>query len=223
MLLEVTVNSQKLRTIIRTEKLADGRIALPVEAWNTVRLRPAGEKLALPDVYQGYALNVVQGLQYELDPAKLTLNINAPVEAFETKDFDRGRGNPPLPSESPPGFYLNYNLTATQADKSGISYGAFLESVACIGSGSSLVNGGVLRGVKDWLNLIRTETTLQKDLPAPMNPWCWATPSAAAAPGAARRASAASAGRAIFRCGRAISPFRCHRCPVPQPCHPPSM
>jgi len=43
LLLDVTINTQKLADVIRVEKLADGRLVLPVEAWLEARLRPAGE------------------------------------------------------------------------------------------------------------------------------------------------------------------------------------
>lgn len=62
LLLDVTVNTQKLVDIVRVEKLADGRLVLPVEAWLEARLRPSGKKLVLPDGSQGYALDAVPGL-----------------------------------------------------------------------------------------------------------------------------------------------------------------
>jgi outer membrane usher protein FimD/PapC len=97
LLLEVTINTLKLADIIRVEKLADGHLVLPVEAWSEARLRPAGEKLALPDGNQGYALDAVPGLQYKLDSGRLALDITAPAEAFEANTLDDGRGG-----EAPP-------------------------------------------------------------------------------------------------------------------------
>jgi len=91
LLLEVTINAQKLANIIRIEKLADGRLALPIKTWLEAHLRPAGEKLALSDGYEGYALDAVKGLHYQLDGTRLTLDITAPVEAFEASTFDDGR------------------------------------------------------------------------------------------------------------------------------------
>lgn len=167
LLLEVTINTLKLETIIRAEKLADGRLALPVEAWLEARLRPAGEKLTLPDGYEGYALDAVQGLQYKLDSGRLTLDITAPAEAFEASAFDDGRGGEAPPNQAPPGFYFNYNLTGTRSDDSSLSYGAFLEAVAFNGWGS-LVANGVMRGDDNQRQLIRTDTYFQKDLPGSM-------------------------------------------------------
>lgn len=128
---------------------------------------PAGDKLALPDGYQGYALDAVPGLKYTFDGAKLTLDISAPPEAFEASALDSGRDVGPLPNQAPPGFYVNYNLSGLRSSDSGISYGAFVESVA-FNSLGSLVNGGILRGDKVQNELIRAETYFQKDLPGSM-------------------------------------------------------
>jgi outer membrane usher protein len=167
LLLEVTINTLKLEAIIRAEILADGRLALPVEAWSASRLRPAGEKLALPDGYEGYALDAVPGLQYQLDSGGLTLDITVPAEAFAASTFGDGRGGEAPPNQAPPGFYFNYNLSGTRAADSSLSYGAFLEGVA-FNSWGSLVTNGVMRGDDNQRELIRTDTYFQKDLPGSM-------------------------------------------------------
>lgn len=167
LLLDVTINTRKLADVIRVEKLADGRLILPVEAWIEARLRPAGEKLALPDGIQGYALDAVPGLQYKLDSGRLALDITAPAEAFEASTIDRGRGGEAPPNQAPPGFYFNYNLTGTRSADSSLSYGAFVEGVAFNRLGS-LVANGVLRGDDNQRQLIRTDTYWQTDLPGSM-------------------------------------------------------
>jgi outer membrane usher protein len=167
LLLDVTINTQKLEDVIRAEKLTDGRLMLPLETWAAARLRPAGEKLALPDGTQGYTLDAVPGLQYKLDSGKLALDITAPAEAFEASEFGGGRGGEAPPNQAPPGAYLNYNLTGTRSGDSGISYGAFLEGVVFNGWGS-LVTNGLMRGNDNQRELIRTDTYWQKDLPGPM-------------------------------------------------------
>jgi len=167
LLLDVTINTRKLAGVIRVEKLADDRLVLPVEAWLEARLRPAGKKLALPDGYEGYALDAVPGLQYKLDSGRLGLDITAPAEAFEANTLDEGRGGESPPNHAPPGFYFNHTLTGTRFGDSRLSYGAFLEGVAFNGWGS-LVISGVARGNSDQSELIRTDTYWQKDLPGPM-------------------------------------------------------
>ncbi|MGR8979208.1 MAG: fimbria/pilus outer membrane usher protein [Gammaproteobacteria bacterium] len=167
LLLDVTVNTQKLGDIIRVEKLADGRLVLPLDAWSEARLRPVGEKLTLPDGIEGYVLDAVPGLKYKLDSGSLVLDITAPAEAFEATILDRGRGGEAPPNLAPPGFYFNYNFTGTRSDDSSINYGAFLEGVAFNGMGSMVANG-LFRGDNDQQEFIRTDTYIQKDLPGSM-------------------------------------------------------
>ncbi|CAA9892815.1 Outer membrane usher protein [Candidatus Methylobacter favarea] len=167
LLLDVRINTRKLADVIRVEKLADGRLILPVEAWLEARLRPVGEKLALPDGNQGYALDAVPGLQYQLDSGRLALDITAPAEAFEASALDQARGGEAPPNPAPPGFYFNYNLTGTRSGSNGLSYGAFVEAVAFNGWGSLVLNG-LMRGDDKQRRLIRTDTYWQTDLPGSM-------------------------------------------------------
>lgn len=167
LLLDVTVNARQLKDIIRVEKLADGRLVLPAEAWSEARLRPSGEKLELADGGYGFDLDAVPGLTYKLDSGRLALFITAPAEAFEANAIDQGSGDGMPFNPAPPGFYFNYNLTGTRSADATLSYGAFLEGVAFNGMGS-LVANGVLRGDDDRREIIRTDTYVQKDLPGSM-------------------------------------------------------
>jgi len=167
LLLDVTINTQKLADIIRVEKLTDGRLVLPVDTWIGARLRPSGEKLTLTDGSQGYALDTVPGLHYKLDSGRLSLDITVPAEAFEASAIDNGRGGEAPPNQAPPGFYFNYNLTGTRSDDNNVSYSAFLEGVA-FNSIGSLVSNGLMRGNNDQRDLVRIDTYVQKDLPGSM-------------------------------------------------------
>lgn len=167
MLLDVTINFRKLDDIVWAEKLSDGRLVLPLEAWLEMRLRPVGEKMPMTDGKSGYALDAVQGLEYQLESNKLALNIAAPAEAFEASTLGQGQGSTAPPNQSPPGIYFNYNLTGTRSGDGRISYGAFLEGVA-FNSMGSLVAQALLRGSNEQRELVRTNTYLQKDLPGSM-------------------------------------------------------
>lgn len=167
LLLDVTINSIKLGDIVWAEKYSDGRLVLPVEAWQNMRLRTVGEKLTLTNGKIGHALDSIEGLQYQLDKGQLTLTIIAPAEAFEGSALDHGRGGTIPTNESPPGIFFNYNLTGTRLGDGKISYGALLESVAFNRMGS-LVAGGLARGSEEQLEFVRTDTYLQKDLPGTM-------------------------------------------------------
>lgn len=168
LLIDVTINTQRLPEIVRAEKLVDGRLALPLAVWQAARLRlPEGGPLSLPDDQRGYALESVPGLTYNLDRGHLSLTITAPATAFAGSAFDQGRGGVSPPNLSPPGFYFNYDVSATGSTSRFDSYGAFVEGVA-FNSWGSAVSGMILRGDRQRDETIRTETFWRKDLPGPM-------------------------------------------------------
>ncbi len=171
LLLDVTVNTQLLPEIVRVEKLADGRLALPLDAWHAARLRlPEGEPLSLPDDQRGYALDSVPGLTYKLDRSRLTLAITAAAAAFQGSTIDQSREGTAPPNLSPLGFYLNYDASITSVTSGDFgydSYGALVEGVA-FNSWGSAVAGVILRGDRDGDEAVRGETFLRKDLPGPM-------------------------------------------------------
>lgn len=168
LLLDVTINTQRLPEIVRAEKLADGRLALPLDAWQTARLRPPeGEPLSLPDNQRGYTLESVPGLTYNLDRGRLALTITAPAAAFTGSAIDDGRGGESPPNLSPPGFYFNYDTSVISSNLRYDSYGAFVEGVV-FNSWGSTVAGMTLRGDRQRDEAIRTDTFWRRDLPGPM-------------------------------------------------------
>jgi outer membrane usher protein len=167
LLLDVTVNTRALDDIVRIYKFADGHLAMSVEEWVEARLKPAGNKLLLPDGRQGYALDAVKGLHYKFDSAKLSLDITAPPAAFDASILDGGRGGAGIPNLAPPGLYVNYDLTGTRAAASLDSYGGLIEGVAFNRWGSA-VTGVALRDDQSALETTRTETYFEKDLPSSM-------------------------------------------------------
>ena len=164
LLLEVTVNGQALPDVVRVERLADGRLVLPLDAWKAARLRPSGEKLALPDARFGYALDAVSGIRFNLDRARMRLEVTAPPAAFDEETRAVDDYSMILPSASPPGMYVNYDILRTQSGDGSDSYSALLEGIAFNGWGS-LVSGGILRGNDGENASVRTETYWRKDLP----------------------------------------------------------
>jgi outer membrane usher protein len=167
LLLEVTVNDDKLSNIVQVEKLPDGRLVLPKDAWQAVRLRPLEATLNLSDGGQGYALEAVSDLKYKLDMGKLTLVINAPAEAFQVNTIDNGRGGSESPNQASPGFYLNYDVIGSHTTGNQLHYGALLEGVA-FNSIGSLVTNGVVRDNLNRATFIRGDSYFQKDFPEDM-------------------------------------------------------
>ncbi|MBG6073339.1 MULTISPECIES: fimbria/pilus outer membrane usher protein [unclassified Polaromonas] len=165
LLLEVEVNSEILPGIVRVERLADGRLALPVEAWAAARLRPPpGEPLVLPDGQRGYALQDVTGLTHELDLGRLVLQVKAPATAFLETSLAIGADRATFPTPSSPGFYLNYDATLTRTGGNRDNSGIFLEGVAFSGK-ASFVSGAVVRDNGFNRETVRTETYWRQDLP----------------------------------------------------------
>ncbi|MGN5535749.1 fimbria/pilus outer membrane usher protein [Acinetobacter sp. Lyrl_1] len=163
-LVEIIINAQPLPDIYRVEKLADGHIALPLDVWELTRLRPVKEITALPDAQKGYILDSITGLTYQFDRSLLTLEINAPAQAFKGSFFDMRSQKESLPNLSPPGAFINYNLSVTDAVHHEKNYGALIEGIVFNGWGSAVI-GGVIRSNKNETETIRTETYWQKDLP----------------------------------------------------------
>ena len=168
LLLDVTINTQPLPEIVCVEKFADGRLALPLDAWQAARLRPPdGEPLALPDKQRGYTLESIPGLTYKLDRSRMTLAIMAPATAFTGSAIDHGRSGASPPNLAPPGFYLDYDASVNSGDYGYDSYGALVEGVA-FNKWGSIVTGLVLRGNRKSDETVRTETFWRKDIPGPM-------------------------------------------------------
>ena len=127
LLLEVQINGVALADVVLAERLRDGRLALPADAWAEARLRPT-EPLALSEGGVGYALDTVFGLTYQLNRDRLALAITAPAAAFEASTLGLGRAPAARTTPSPLGAYVNYNLSYAQTANSPF-YAAALEGV----------------------------------------------------------------------------------------------
>ena len=167
LLLEVIVNDEKLPNIIQAEKWIDGRLVLPKGAWIAARLRPLDQVLALSDGNQGYALESISSLSYQLDMKSLTLIIKAPAEAFERQNVDNGRGGFAPDNKASLSFYLNYDVVSSYAMDNKLHYGAFLEGVASNSIGSFLMSGAI-RESSNHITFIRGDSYFQRDFPEDM-------------------------------------------------------
>lgn len=166
LLVELVINQRAFPGAVRAERLADGRLALPLEVWNDARLMPAGPLLQLPDQLSGYALEAASGVVYELDRGGLTLSITAPASAFRKTQMTLSHKDEGALTKAPLGFYLDYDVSVTQVEDAP-SYGALLRGVAFSGSGS-IVSGLVLQADRDEMRAARTETYWRRDLPGRM-------------------------------------------------------
>jgi hypothetical protein len=64
LLLDVTVNGQRLTGVVRAEQRPDEALLLPAEAWAEARLTPPAQVHALSDGTPAYALDSVSGATY---------------------------------------------------------------------------------------------------------------------------------------------------------------
>lgn len=166
LLLQVSVNDQALDGIVLAERLDNGQLALPAEVWAQARLKPAAA-VTLSDGRTGYALEAVSGLSYQLDMATLNLSVTAPASAFESNRHSLRDNARPMPEKPPPGVYLDYDLSTTQARGGGNSRGALLEAVAFNGAGS-FVSGVAWRADANGSHAFRTDSYWRHDLPGSM-------------------------------------------------------
>jgi outer membrane usher protein len=167
LLVELTVNGLFVPDFVRVERLADGSLAVPLDAWKAMRLRSLGAPLALPDGQLGYTLESVQGLTYRLDRARLTLTLTAPAAAFDASAYSLESERASQPNPARPGAYLNYSFAATYLQDGGKAYGGLLEAVF-FNRWGSLVSGAVVRGDGRVNSAIRTDTYWRRDSPASM-------------------------------------------------------
>ncbi len=166
LLLDIRVNDKALAGIVRVERLADGRLALPAELWTEARLKPAGEPVTLLDGTRGYVLEAAPGIVYKLDRSRLALEIIAPAAAFDSTLLSL-RNSLTEPTPPPLGAYLNYELSATRAERSSTGYGALVEGVG-FGRWGALVASGVVRADEQTHSTIRLDTYWRTDLPGRM-------------------------------------------------------
>ncbi len=216
LLLEISVNDQPLDGIHFVERLDDGRLALPADAWLQARLKPLDTALTLPDGRLAYVLEAIPGLIYQLDMARLTLAVTAPAGAFEgSLENLRGDGRP-VAERPPPGFYVDYDLSSTLT-RDGSSKMARSSKRWLLTAWVRWSRAGP--GAQAHGEAIRFEPTpiFAVIYPAPCAPWSLATPSARPAAGAGRCAMPVSVLPATLTLHPATSPIRCRRFPVPRP------
>jgi outer membrane usher protein len=167
LIVELAVNGIAVPGFVRVERLADGSLAVPIDAWKAMRLITVGEPLALPDGQRGYTLESVKDLTYQLDRARLTLTLTAPAAAFDSSAYSLESERALPPNAASPGAYLNYSIAATQPQGGSMSYGGLLEAVF-FNRWGSLVSGAVVRGDGHANTGTRTDTYWRTDWPASM-------------------------------------------------------
>lgn len=162
-LLDVTVNSQKLQEIVHAEQRPGGAIMLPVDAWTEAHLVAPMQSVALSDGTPAYPLDAVPGVTWQLDRQHLSLDINAPANAFVgAKLRAMGEAGEP-PPRPPPGVMLNYDLSLSHS-VSQITSSAMLEAVAFNRLGT-FVSSALVSDPGSDTHATRLDTYWRYDLP----------------------------------------------------------
>jgi outer membrane usher protein len=142
LLLDVVINGERMSDVVAAERLADGRLVLPQEAWTETRLRPPAERVALSGGGMGYALEALPGLVYSVDRRRLRLEVKAPAELFGKESLSAQGALAEPPPRPALGALLNYDFSATVPGTGSTSVGGTIEGVLFGNFGS--VVGSVL-------------------------------------------------------------------------------
>lgn len=143
LLLDLSINGQRLSYSVRAEQLpGGGPLLLPAATWAEARLAPLAQQVALSDGTPAYALDAVPGATWNLNRQNLSIDINAPASAFVGSTFGPSAAASVPPPRPDPGVMLNYDLSASHSPGS-VSSGALLEAVA-FGALGNLVSSALV-------------------------------------------------------------------------------
>ncbi len=165
LLLDVSINNQRLADVVRVEQWPDGALLLPAEAWSEARLSPLAQARTLSDGTPAYALNAVPGATYRINRQGLSLDINAPATAFVGSTLGLRGALAAPPPRPQPGVLLNYDLSLQRGAGGGpMTSGAVLEAVAFSRLGN-FVTSALVRDDGNKRTVERLDTFWRYDMP----------------------------------------------------------
>lgn len=131
LLLDVTVNNQRLAGVVRAEQLPGGMLLLPAEAWAEARLALPAQGQTMSDGTPAFALDAVPGATYQVNRQNLSLEVTAPAAAFVGSTLESRGALAEPPPRPQAGALLNYDISvATDGAGGPVNSGATLEAVA---------------------------------------------------------------------------------------------
>jgi outer membrane usher protein len=131
LLLDVSINGQRLADVVRAEQWPGDALLLPEDAWQEARLAPLAQRRTLSDGTPAYALDAVAGATYGVNRQSLSLEVNMPASAFLESTLGAAKAMAAPPPRSQPGFVLNYDLAAAYSGNGvPLTSGATLEAIA---------------------------------------------------------------------------------------------
>lgn len=165
LLLDVSINNQRLPDVVRVEQWPDGALLLPTEAWEQARLAPLAQARALSDGTPAFALNAVPGMTHRINRQRQSLDISAPATAFVGSTLGRQSDLAEPPPRPQPGLLLNYDASVGREAGGGrLTGGATLEAMAFSRLGN-FVGSALLRDDGKQRTAERLDTFWRYDMP----------------------------------------------------------
>ncbi len=164
LLVDVVVNRQALKDVVRIERKAGGPWLMPVDVWAQARLMPQAQTFAMEDGARAHAIDAIDGVHVRLDRQQLRLDIEASPDAFVGSGIGPGQRQNLQPTLPAPGVMLNYDVAATHVGRS-TSVGSTLELVG-FGPFGNLVTSALVRDAgQGRLRAQRLDSYWRYDLP----------------------------------------------------------
>jgi outer membrane usher protein len=165
MWLEVHVNDELAGTALVLRDAAH-RLLVRNEDLQQWRIHVTGAATR-HDADSYYPLDAIKGLTYRIDESRQSLMLNVSAELFDATQLSGLSRNLLEPTPSPPGAYLNYDISANRSQQGGMSGGAFVESgiFGRWGNGSNTV---LARHFDGRNQVTRLDTTWTYDRPEKM-------------------------------------------------------
>lgn len=165
LLLDVTVNNQRLAGVVRAEQLPGGMLLLPAEVWAEARLAVPAQAQTLSDGTPAFALEGVPGATYQINRQNLSLEVTAPAAAFVGSTLKSRNALAEPPPRPQAGALLNYDVSVGTSGAGGpVTSGATLEAVAFNAYGS-FVSSALVRDEGAKRTAERLDTFWRYDMP----------------------------------------------------------
>ena len=165
LLLDVSINNQRLQGVVHVEQMPSGLLLLPLEAWQQARLVPVSQASTLSDGTPGYALDTVPGVTYSINRQNLSMEINAPASAFIGSTLGLQGALAAPPPRPNPGMLINYDISLSVASHGrAVTSGALLEAIAFNRLGN-FASSALVRNAEGKRSVERLDTTWRYDMP----------------------------------------------------------
>ena len=168
LLVDLTVNGQRQPGIARAEQLPGGAVLIASDSWAEARLAPLSQLRELTDGIPAYALDELPGAHYRLDRRSMSLEVDAPANAFAGSTVATAQPQYEPAPRAEPGALVNYDVSVARAGSAApLTSGATLEAVAFNGFGN-LVTSALASDDGSQRRFARLDSYWRYDMPGRM-------------------------------------------------------